>query len=230
MHATSLRHLGPLYHDYAFFGADSVQMPGIYAANQAAKEPILRAYLAWALAKLPPAEERDDSFLELFCADGYYAMLATKLGVRRSVGLDNNQDKLLDQARAVAEALEVRSVTFAQRDVRDAHQLGRFDVVANIGGLYHVEDPEAVLEMSYRMARQFLLVQTVVSLASDADDYFETPAPGLTWGCRYSRQSFDRLIDSKGWRVVDRHFNELTGNERLEDRGSVYYLVQKEPN
>jgi hypothetical protein len=26
---------------------------------------------------------------------------------------------------------------------------------------------------------------------------------------------------------VDRHFNELEGNERPEDRGSVYYLIRK---
>lgn len=227
MQTTSLRGLGPLYHNYAFFGADSLQMPGIYAENQAAKEPIIRAYMAWALAKLRPTEDRDFSFLELFCADGYYALLSTKLGARRAVGLDNNQDNLLDQARAVAKALNNHAVGFAECDVRDAPQLGRFDVVANIGGLYHVDDPDTVLEMSYHLARQYLLVQSVVSMASNADDYFETPAPGLTWGCRYSRQSFDRLIEQKGWQVVDRHFNELTGNERFEDRGSVYYLIQK---
>lgn len=39
----------------------------------------------------------------------------------------------------------------------------RADVVANVGGLYHVDDPEAVLDRSYRMANHYLIVQTVVS-------------------------------------------------------------------
>jgi hypothetical protein len=67
----------------------------------------------------------------------------------------------------------------------------------------------------------------VVSLATDDADYFESPAPGWTWGNRFSRKSFDRMIRSLGYTIVDSHFNELEGNSRPEDRGSVYYLIQK---
>ena len=35
------------------------------------------------------------------------------------------------------------------------------------------------------------------------------------------------MIVSKGWKILDYHFNELEGNERPEDRGSVYYLIEK---
>ena len=75
------------------------------------------------------------------------------------------------------------------------------------------------------MAEHYLIVQNVVSLAVSADDYFERPAPGWTWGNRFSRQSFDALIRKLGFAVVDQEFNVLTGNDRAEDRGSVYYLV-----
>jgi hypothetical protein len=40
--------------------------------------------------------------------------------------------------------------------------------------------------------------------------------------------SFERSIESKGWNVVDSHFNLLEGNDRLEDRGSIYMLIKKE--
>lgn len=83
------------------------------------------------------------------------------------------------------------------------------------------------LEKSYALARRFLIVQTVVSLANDAEDFFECPAPGWTWGNRYSRRSFDCMIRGKGWNIVHAHFNELEGNQRPEDRGSLYYLVKK---
>jgi len=37
---------------------------------------------------------------------------------------------------------------------------------------------------------------------------------------------FDKLMHSFRYDVIDKHFNELEGNERLEDRGSIYYLIQ----
>jgi len=27
--------------------------------------------------------------------------------------------------------------------------------------------------------------------------------------------------------IIDHHFNELEGNDRLEDRGRAYYLIEK---
>ena len=81
--------------------------------------------------------------------------------------------------------------------------------------------------MSYTMAKRYLIVQSVVNLATDNENYFESPAPGWTWGNRFSRKSFDKMIKELGYNVIDCHFNELEGNDRLEDRGSVYYLIQK---
>jgi hypothetical protein len=103
------------------------------------------------------------------------------------------------------------------------------DVVANIGGLYHVSDPEDILSMSYLMAKRYLIVQSVVSLATNDENYFSAPAPapGWTWGNRFSRESFDKMIQSKRFKVIDKHFNKLEGNDRLEDKGSVYYLIEK---
>lgn len=121
------------------------------------------------------------------------------------------------------------NVEFFKAEITAASQFPVVDVVANVGGLYHVADPEGITVMSYQMARKYLIVQTVVSLANDRDDYFQAPAPGWTWGCRYSRQSFDAMIRRHCPKIVDYHFNVLEGNSRLEDRGSVYYLIEKTP-
>ena len=70
------------------------------------------------------------------------------------------------------------------------------------------------------------MVQTVISLARCEADYFEAPAPGWTWGCRFS---FDYLMDmlpGAGWRVVMTEENRLLGNKRPEDGGSVYLLCE----
>ena len=42
----------------------------------------------------------------------------------------------------------------------------------------------------------------------------------------FSHKWLDNFIRTLGYHVIDRHFNELEGNERLDDRGSAYYLIR----
>lgn len=58
--------LGPLYHSYSLFGVKNEQLPGVYALNQAAKEPIILAYIMLALAKCQTHSKESTSFAELF--------------------------------------------------------------------------------------------------------------------------------------------------------------------
>jgi hypothetical protein len=225
MHPVDLRPLGPLYHSYRLLGAVNEQLPGIYPVNQACKEPILLAYIQYAIAKCRETRATPVTFAELFCADGYYAMMARHLGATASMAIDNDRDGHLGSARAIASALGIE-VDFRKMEADAIDTLAPVDIVANLGGLYHVANPLDILRKSRAMARRYLIVQNVVSLASSDPRYFETPAPGWTWGSRFSRQAFDRVMDETGWTIVDRHFNELEGNERREDRGSVYYLVR----
>jgi hypothetical protein len=220
-----LTDLGPLYHDYAFFGASGQQLPGIYGPNQRAKAPIITAYMALAIAAVK--ETKDDvSFVELFCADAYYAMVASRLGATSVRGVDNNHRPYTDQIPEVMRRLGV-DLEFVTADVADMDSFPPADIVANVGGLYHVANPEKVLVDSHRLARRYLIVQTVVSLANDDPDYFEAPAPGWDWGSRYNAVSFDRMIQSKGWNILASHRNELTGNDAPQSRGSLYYLIEK---
>lgn len=222
-----LKEFGPLYHDYRFFGVDNDQLPGMYALNQKAKTPIILAYIAFAIAKSRNTGSDRISFTELFCADGFYAMAASRLGCDPCYGIDNDRDGHLKNAPLIAKRLGITNITFQKSDISANSEFLSTDIVANVGGLYHVSEPEQVLEMSYRLARRFLVVQNVVSLATDMEDYFERPAPGWTWGNRYNRKSFDKMIRRVCPKIIDHHFNELEGNDRPEDRGSAYYLIEK---
>jgi len=221
-----LSDLGPLYHDYAFFGATGEQLPGHFAPNQRAKAPILTAYIALALADVLE-EEPEPSFVELFCADAYYAMVAGRLGAATVRGIDNNRDEHSDTAEEIARRLGIGGFKLIDADVADMASFEPADVVANVGGLYHVGNPEQVLQDSYALARRYLVVQTVVSLENEDPDYFEAPAPGWDWGSRYNAVSFDTMVRDQGWELLAWHRNELTGNGLAKDRGSVYYLIAK---
>lgn len=222
----TLTDLGELYHEYSLFGYASTQKGGIFPLNQRCKAPIISAYLQWAIAKARNHVDDEVTFAELFCADGYYAMLARHFGATSSTGIDNDRDKFLENAQKIAERMKITNIRFVKEDVSRIDSMAKVDIVANVGGLYHVENPKEVLAKSYAMARKYLIIQNVVSLANSNPHYFETPAPGWTWGSRFNRESFDNLIASLGYKVLDRHFNELEGNDRPEDRGSVYYLIE----
>ncbi|HEV3153046.1 MAG TPA: methyltransferase domain-containing protein [Candidatus Baltobacteraceae bacterium] len=219
--------LGPLYHDYRLFGVTNGQIPN-FVVNQRVKEPILLGYIALAIGKSRGSVvDQPVSFAELFCADGYFTMLASLLGANPAVGIDSNRDGWSDNMLEVARRLGLQGVQFQQRDVNTLGEADAYDVVANLGGLYHVPNPVEILRKSWKMARKYLIVQTVVSMANDSETYFETPAPGWQHGSRYSAKSFINMLRSEGYRVIDGHFNVLEGNQRPEDRGSVYFLIEK---
>jgi SAM-dependent methyltransferase len=221
--------LDGLYHEYSFFGFQNEQPNKMFVLNQKAKAPIITAYIAHAIAKTKEIKD-DISFVELFCADAYYAMVASRLGAKYVFGIDNNKDQYADskKLKSIAKKLNISEFIFIDSDINKLSERDKYDIVANVGGLYHVNNPEEILEKSYSIANHYLIVQSVVSLASKKDDYFETPAPGWNWGCRYNKESFDRMIKEREYKIIDYHFNELKGNSRLEDRGSVYYLIEKE--
>jgi hypothetical protein len=224
--ANILDDLTGLYHSYRLFGVENQQVSEVYAKNQLCKERILLAYIQYAIAKCKKRLDTPVSFAELFCADGYYAMSAHRMGADRVMGLDNNREGHLATGREIARRLRI-PCQFIEDEAENMKRLGEVDIVANVGGLYHVGNPMQLLRKSYECCTKYLIVQSVVSLACEGEDYFESPAPGWDWGCRFSRRSFDKMIRGLGYEIVDRHFNELEGNARLEDRGSVYYLIEK---
>lgn len=222
----NLHDLGPLYHNYSFFGFESTPLHN-HAINQKSKQPIILAYIAYAIAKSKKTPTDSVSFTELFCADGFYAMVASRLGCDFSIGIDSNQDESLKNSKEITKRLGIHNIKFIESEITPHSKFTQTNIVANIGGLYHVSQPAGVLKMSYEMAKKYLIVQSVVSLATNEDDYFESPAPGWAWGNRFSKQSFDRMIRKNFTKIIDCHFNELEGNKRLEDKGSIYYLIEK---
>lgn len=228
MFSKDLSDLGELYHDYSVFGVENNQLGGLYKLNQKSKEPIIRAYIQYAIAKNKLNVSTPVTFAELFCADGYYAMLARHLGATYSMGIDNDKDGHFQRAEQIARRLELTNTEFFLQDINQIFWTDKFDIVANIGGLYHVSNPKEVLIKSYNMAKKFLIVQSAVSLANQDEDYLEIPAPGWTWGNRMNPISFHKMMLSLNYNIIDFHFNELEGNGRIEDRGSVYYLIKKD--
>jgi hypothetical protein len=212
------------YHDFKALGLEVQQRPGNYALNQRAKAPIISGYLLFAIGK---AAQHDSpvTLAELFCADAYYSFLASRFGVSRCDAFDNNRDGHLAEANAIKDLLSADSVHIHQTDIFEIESTFHASIVLNTGGLYHVDDPLGALEKSYAMASRYLIVQTVTSLANENISYFEAPAPGWQHGCRFSHSWIENEIRKRDYFIVDSARNILTGNNRPEDRGSSYFLI-----
>lgn len=208
------------YHDFTPLGLPTPQRWGMFAPNQCAKQEPLCRLVAEALRM---AGDRVDApaVLELFCADGFYSIYAVQHGAGSAHGIDTDAVEI-DKARLAAKLLGVANATFAVADVLTSDARAAVGICA--GGLYHLTDPEALLVRLRRQIDHVLVVQTVFHLARPEPDYFETPAPGLTWGSRFSYEYLLAMVERSGWRIVSAERNELTGNDRPEDRGSAYLL------
>lgn len=213
-------YLHPWYHDFAPLGVATPQEGGHFPANQRCKAPILEAMVKEAIGAVGDSAET----AEIFCADGYYSIASTLWGASRATGIDWNPYHI-ERARLAARLIGVADRTeFRQGNVYAVE--GTWDILMNLGGLYHIADPIALLRQSHAWTRRYMIVQTVYSLANETADYFETPAPGWTWGCRFSLPRFEAMLAETGWKVLRLELNELTGNDRPEDRGSVYALCE----
>ena len=213
--------LDPWYHDFSRVGLRTPQRGGIFPDNQRAKEqflfPFVDEALGWA------RKEGADGFLELFCADGYYGVYAALSGATPVLGVDQDAHEVT-KANLVARLVGATAAHFETGDVFECRR--EAGVVLCAGGLYHLSDPARLLDQLRAQARTALVVQTVHHIGVADPDYFETPAPGWTWGSRFSIGWLRTAVEQAGFEIVRQETNELTGNDRVEDRGSVYLLCR----
>ncbi len=198
--------------------------PPSHLVNQRHKEAVLLPLVECCLHDLGP----EPSCLELFCADGYYALnVAARAPEAPVLGVDLDA-KEIERAQTAARILGHRHARFQAADVWRflESRRGSYDLILCAGGLYHLTDPRRLLAELRPVAGRYLVLQSVVSLDHEADDYFETPAPGWRHGCRFSHARLERWLTELGWRIVAQERNELPGNRRPRDRGSSYFLCQ----
>jgi hypothetical protein len=220
------------YHDFEILGVKTRQfvLDG-YDTSQQDKQKIIFNLLDKAIGYCQGMRKAGGQLrlVELFCADCFYSIYALQNGANSAVGIDLAEESgegairgaVLDQALLVAGLLgQEDKLTVLRQDVR-AFQ-GEYDLCICAGGLYHLEDPaQLIRHISARISRA-LVIQTVVSLENDSEEaYFESPAPGWTWGCRFNDIYLINLLKENGWSVQSIEQNELRTNLKASDRGSL---------
>lgn len=219
--------LRPWYNDFSKLGINTglevLSTSG--TKNQQFIEPIVTAYLERVFKHL---REHNPTMLSMFCYDdAYYPIYCIKNFKCNKVKVIDFDHSEIERVRLISKKLDLNNIEIKLQDVHTLDENRKFDVVLNINGLHMVSDPENVLELMNKITKRFAIIQSVISLENEAENYFETPAPGWTWGCRFSAAKIKEWIEKLDWKIIASDRNILEFNSLPKEKGSVYFLCEK---
>lgn len=101
--------------------------------------------------------------LDIACNSGFWSLQCALLGAD-VVGFDARPE-LVAQANLLKSIVGVQNVTFQQLDfweMSPARLNGTYDIVLNLGILYHLPEPLAALKLTKQMSHRWILLDTEV--------------------------------------------------------------------
>jgi 2-polyprenyl-3-methyl-5-hydroxy-6-metoxy-1,4-benzoquinol methylase len=129
----------------------------------AAAERILyrRDLICKTVATLLGSDAANTSVLDIGCNLGFFSLDLADRGVGHVQGIDLRPPNVA-RAQFLAEHFGVDNVEFAVRDVDTLGSAEQWDVVLNLGVLYHVVNPLQFIRQTYELCRRFAIIDTVV--------------------------------------------------------------------
>ena len=171
--------------------------------------------------------------LDIACNAGFWSLQCALLGAE-VVGLDGRPE-LIAQANLLKEVTGVESVQFSVLDFADMspEALGTFDLVLNLGFLYHARDPFDVLQQTCRMARSAVLLDTAINPSEDSALFLKWEEPvdirmAATAGivAEPTRRAVELMLehlDLREWREVPVRTTDLP-SPYLRDQRAAWLL------
>jgi SAM-dependent methyltransferase len=101
------------------------------------------------------------SVLDIGCNSGFFSTELAARGAQHVDGVDLRPENIA-RANFVKEHFGVTNVDFAVSDADDLTTGRQWDVVLNLGLLYHVLNPLQLMRRTYELCRRFAIIDTVV--------------------------------------------------------------------
>jgi len=218
--------LRPWYQDFTKLGInngkDGLIIP--QAKNQYLMEPIILSFIKTAFSEF---QNKKPSVLDMFCYDGYYSLYIQKnYDCSRFVAMHDEQEHI-ERAKLIAQKLKIQDIEIKLQDVHAIKENERFDIVLNLNALHMLSDPENMLKLTYKLTKKFAIIQSIFSLESNDENYFQSPAPHWTWGCRFSEKKIVKWLNEMEWDIVASKKTILEYNPDPWDRGCIIFLCEK---
>jgi len=130
--------------------------------------------------------------IDIGCHEGFYSVAMARKGLREVRGIDVRPSSL-EKARFVADALDLRNITYEERNCEDLKLDGApYELCLFLGVLYHLENPMMCLRNIGRITGELCIVETQV--VDEVEGYAE-------WGAREWTRPYHgilALIDESG--------------------------------
>jgi hypothetical protein len=215
--------MSKFYHNFASLGYPTKQTE-TKRLNQLSKESTIIDYTIKAIQKCPSKERLHGC--ELFCADSYYSNYIVQKYDHIYMDAIDNADKMINSSKKITKILENEGkINIIQGDVFSVNK--KYDFILCCGGLYHISNPFELLN-KLKDHTSILVIQTVITLKTEDEDYFVTPAPCWTWGSRFTFSHLLKKIKESGWNILESSRNKLKANHIIDNQGSAYILCINE--
>lgn len=169
--------------------------------------------------------------LDIACNSGFWSIQCALMGAE-VIGFDARQD-LIDQANFIKSVTGANTASFRVLDFwrMSPEELGgKFDIVLNLGILYHLPKPIEALELTKVMAREVVLLDTVVKPTALSSVFlqWEEPfdircasAPGIV--AIPSKSALDLMFKHlrfRNWREIPLRSDDMPPDYRQRIRAS----------
>ena len=152
--------LAPWHVPFALgFGRATVRDP-VKAAAYEERLLFRRDLINGTLAELLGDDLADTTALDLGCNCGYFTLDLATRGARQVDGIDLRPENIA-QAQFLAEHFGVDNVSFRAVDAKDLEPGRQWDIVLNLGLLYHVTQPFELVQQTYDLCRRAAIIDTV---------------------------------------------------------------------
>jgi SAM-dependent methyltransferase len=155
----SVEELGPWEVPYRLAGDLSAMPDDMVSAVAAARFWYRIEIVNGAVARLLGKDLERATALDVGCHSGLFTLDLAARGAARVDGIDLRAHNIA-QARFVAAHYGVENVSFAVNDVDDL-RVGEWDVVLNLGVLYHVLNPFELIRRTHALCRSIAVIDTV---------------------------------------------------------------------
>jgi 2-polyprenyl-3-methyl-5-hydroxy-6-metoxy-1,4-benzoquinol methylase len=111
------------------------------------------------IAQLLGARIAEKSVLDIGCNSGFFSLDLAERGAQHVDGVDLRAQNV-KQAQFLSEYYGVPNAEFAVVDIEDFSAGQQWDIVLNLGVLYHMTEPLSLLRRTYDLCRDFAIIDT----------------------------------------------------------------------
>lgn len=123
---------------------------------------VFRSHLISGVVRQLLGEELANStFIDFACNHGYFSLEMAYSGAKHCLGVDLRAENIA-KATFLKEHFQIANATFLQQDIYDLDVSEQFDVVFNLGVLYHITDPYKLMQLSYSLCKRFAVVDSIM--------------------------------------------------------------------